>query len=751
MSRRKKSAGSSGKSSQSDLKAEVPLQALVLADSFYRRFSPLTKTRPKALLPLVNLPLITYALHFLHRSGVNEAFIVVRAFPAMIREHCQQMRASFPSMRMTILMVNESCSSVGDVLRHVHQLEIIRSDPFIFMGADTVADIDMAPIIADHAKRAATDPDAVMTVLLKPASRKHRIRPDNDNLVVAIASESNKLLAYRNAESSKCSVISDIDVMIDNAFVNFHSNMLNTCIYVCSPNVLTLFNDQFDLQNIEVDFFSQVLGASIMGTSVFAHVINDQYAARVDCIKAYDAVSRDIIERWAFGFAVDGHGPGPTYTSQRLNIFKESPSGVLANPRIAQSSVMKKNSVIGGGCVVGARTYLEDTVLDRNVLIGDDVYCKGSYLWSGTNVGDRAVIDRAIISHNVIIGSDANIGRGAVIGEGVRIGRGVQIPPYTSLWIPIQSRCSGEYSIGDGLNQLALDCADAVRPIDLGVGGAGIVYVPDDDDFVVELYEDEEENLPAYQIEKLRLARISSNSLASDEAALAFRDERIGYLESVEDDNESVLTFGSEAEEETGTDLEIGGADASNWDEESYNVGVLYREIKDTIARCKEQNIADKDDILLEVANLKIADNASLSTYALCVFVSVFDLIDPTPEGDVRPSNPVLKSLSRLLKEWNFLLEKYGQGSNENYLLFIKGLAGACTYEDKPYMNLFPFALQALYQLDAISGDAILEWAALPDQGAVHANLVASIATLLDYLAEEDDDDEASSGESDSD
>ena len=59
---RRKSASSSARSSRSDLKAEVPLQALVLADSFERQFSPLTQTQPKALLPLVNLPLITYAL-----------------------------------------------------------------------------------------------------------------------------------------------------------------------------------------------------------------------------------------------------------------------------------------------------------------------------------------------------------------------------------------------------------------------------------------------------------------------------------------------------------------------------------------------------------------------------------------------------------------------------------------------------------------------------------------------------------------
>lgn len=140
--------------------------------------------------------------------------------------------------------------------------------------------------------------------------------------MVALTSPLQKVLAYRNPVSSRSRLLADVDVMIDNATVTFHTDLLNTCIYVCSPSVLTLFNDQFDLQNIERDFFAQVglsvtffsgilpklnsvckvLGSSIMSTSVYAHIVADQYAARVDCLKTYDAVSRDIIERWAYGY-----------------------------------------------------------------------------------------------------------------------------------------------------------------------------------------------------------------------------------------------------------------------------------------------------------------------------------------------------------------------------------------------------------------------------------------------------------------
>ncbi|CEO99312.1 Translation initiation factor eIF2B subunit epsilon [Plasmodiophora brassicae] len=725
---------------RSDLKVEVPLQAIVLADSFERRFSPLTWTQPKALLPLVNTPIINYTLRFLARSGVGEAFVVVRAFAAELKEYCSELRPAFPSMRVTVVMVNESCSSIGDVLRHVGQLEIIRSETFILIGADTVADVDMKPVIADHQSRAAADPNAVMTVVLKPAVRKHRIRPDGDNLFVAISPVTMQLLAYANGHlHSRLPV--DVDIMIDNAAATFHTNLFDTFIYICSTAVLDLFADQFDMQNIEHDLFAQVLGSSsILGYSVFAHIVPDRYAARVNGVKTYDAVSRDIIERWAFRFAVDNGCDShcASYSSQRMNIFKEVGEGALSPPRIAQSAVITRNTVIGAGSVVSACARVTDSVLGRNVTIGNDAVCTGSYLWDGATVGARSVLDRVIVARNVQIGSDCNIGQGVMLADGVRIGNGVRVPPYTRIWIPTRKSGASDEFDGDE------DGDELSTPLDLGPDGLGVVYRGDSEDFEVELEDGEEEGLDAGGRRTMKLARITSNTLSPDYDALAFREAHFARIDQ-DEDGDSVLTF-SDGEGVHDTESEVEAMAESDWDEDSYNISRLYGEIRATIERCIDQKISNKNDILLEVANLKIADNASLTNYAASVFLSLFDQIDGM-DTDVpmsRPTKAVLSSLSRLLREWNFLLEKYGQGLDENHVMFVKGLQKACTYDGKPYRCLFAFALQGLYQLDAISGDAILSWAEEPDQDE---QLLAAAGPLIDHLQEEDeesDDDEKS-------
>ncbi|CAI7790177.1 unnamed protein product, partial [Closterium sp. NIES-54] len=42
-----------------------------------------------------------------------------------------------------------------------------------------------------------------------------------------------------------------------------------------------------------------------MGNKIFTHEIKSQYAARIDTLRAYAGVSRDVLRRWAFPLAPD--------------------------------------------------------------------------------------------------------------------------------------------------------------------------------------------------------------------------------------------------------------------------------------------------------------------------------------------------------------------------------------------------------------------------------------------------------------
>jgi translation initiation factor eIF-2B subunit epsilon len=62
-----------------DLTSET-LKAIVITDSFNRRFLPVTLHHPRALLPVANVPLLEYTLEFLSASGVKEVFYLFIKF-----------------------------------------------------------------------------------------------------------------------------------------------------------------------------------------------------------------------------------------------------------------------------------------------------------------------------------------------------------------------------------------------------------------------------------------------------------------------------------------------------------------------------------------------------------------------------------------------------------------------------------------------------------------------------------------------
>ena len=57
-------------------KADQPLQAILLADSFTKTFRPISLEKPKVLQPLVNIPMLHYTIEFLASAGVKRLVVL---------------------------------------------------------------------------------------------------------------------------------------------------------------------------------------------------------------------------------------------------------------------------------------------------------------------------------------------------------------------------------------------------------------------------------------------------------------------------------------------------------------------------------------------------------------------------------------------------------------------------------------------------------------------------------------------------
>ncbi|KAI8482872.1 hypothetical protein Bbelb_394070 [Branchiostoma belcheri] len=149
------------------------------------------------------------------------------------------------------------------------------------------------------------------------------------------------------------------DLFSDHSDLDIRYNLLDCHVSVCSPQVPQLFADNFDYQTRN-DF--------IMGNQVHAHVVTDEYAARVSSPHMYDAVSKDILQRWTYPLVPDNRlssqEQDSSYTLHRHHVYRGR------DVFLDHDSVLEENVVIGPGTRIGSNTTISNSVIGRNCVIG---------------------------------------------------------------------------------------------------------------------------------------------------------------------------------------------------------------------------------------------------------------------------------------------------------------------------------------------------------------------------------------------
>jgi translation initiation factor eIF-2B subunit epsilon len=74
------------KAEKKDNVDEAPLQAVILADSYNRRFEVLCSDTPRILLPLCSTSLLTWTLEALSLSKVKQVFVFCGVHANQVRE-----------------------------------------------------------------------------------------------------------------------------------------------------------------------------------------------------------------------------------------------------------------------------------------------------------------------------------------------------------------------------------------------------------------------------------------------------------------------------------------------------------------------------------------------------------------------------------------------------------------------------------------------------------------------------------------
>ncbi|ATY63809.1 eIF4-gamma eIF5 eIF2-epsilon [Cordyceps militaris] len=716
MSHKGKNSASSAKGkkpakSGAETKGEDVLQAVILADSFQDRFKPFTIDRPRCLLPLGNTPLIEYTLEFLAMNGVNEVFLYCGANTDAVEEYLNRSRWSTASKSSPFSLIQfirvADARSVGDVLRDLDTRSLIDGD-FILVHGDLVSNLMLDGVLAAHRRRRETSALNIMTCVLRSGGRDaHRTKAEGGGLtpVFVVDNETQRCLHYDEMSPLSDEHYTLLDPAIPEELssdFDVRADLIDAQVDICTPEVLALWSESFDYELPRRNFLHGVLKDwELNGKMIYAHIVDDGYAARASNLQMYDAVSRDVLGRWTFPFVPENNlAPHSSYQAHHNRV-------VIERSACHASSARLRNSVIGANTNIGAGTTVTNCIIGSDCVIGAGVTLTDAILWNDVSIDQDATVTRAILADGVQVGKAATIAPGALLSFGVHIGDGVTVAENTAIsaLTPLGTAATTDTAI-------------------VGVGGVGAAFSdPEADDL--------EDDDPARLQQSLIYSMAGFNVSTSSVSTLA---------------SATYSTDGSEAAFGEEPDPEAAG-------QESFHADAVHG-ILDALRAAS----GDFDSAKLEFMGLRLANNASDEMMRRAVATAfarrAAELVVAAPQTDrppLDPSKAAETALTARAGAVKFLLEVGVGGGEPEQVAFILAMQTALTDVggvDPPKAGTVLAALlQQLYALDVLEEEGILAWweDARTTDGEAMAALRDKCRVLVEWLenAEEEDDEES--------
>ncbi|KAH8833842.1 nucleotide-diphospho-sugar transferase [Flagelloscypha sp. PMI_526] len=639
------------------------LQAVILAESFNKRFRPLTTRKPRCLLPICNAPLLDWTFESLALAGVQEVFVVCRSHAEQIREAIKESKWSKPGSGMKIvpILTAKETFSPGDAMRDIYTRGLVTTD-FVLVYGDLVSNIRIDEVVKVHKERRKENKDAIMTMVVKESGVDHRTRTRGESSVYVIDSDTSECLHYEPVRGHPATTTIEIprELLTKASELEIRNDLIDCSIDVCSVEVPSLFQDNFDYSDIRADFVHGVLTSDLLMKNIHCYVVKEGYAARVKDTRTYASISKDILGRWTFPLVPDDNHPGgEVYEHIRGNKYFPKDNSVI----LARTSKVGNNSIVGPNTQVSENAEVVSSVLGRDVTIGPGAVIRDAYLFDGVQVGVNCVIEHSII------GADVS---GCIVGDGVVLGPNVEIPPFSRLH---KRKTEDEDSLEEDEDSDLedLNISDDFTAL-LGKASNAFVWPSGEDN------SDDEDDPENFRNQRfLRIGDTLSDLDISD----------YGSESSFGSDDETISDFDTDTAPSSPT-----SAGADEFDiEVSLSLDRAFREGHSV------------DNAAVELKTLRMASNVALERVRTSVVKGIVGQIKIV-DGD---STAQLKEVMTVLDRWGQLLRAIGGWDAVDT---IQNLQEHCARISQ--LSVFGLALRCLYQRDILDEDDIRQWHKTP-------------------------------------
>ena len=347
------------------------MKTLVLAGGFGTRLRPLSCTRPKALFPIANKPLIDFVLEYLKSHGVET---VVMGVYYMAEDIVRYLGPTKNGLGILYSREQRPMGTGGPVRK---ALDLLNEETFTVMNGDIITDFDMGELVRRHKKFG-----GVATVALT--------RVENPHIYGSVVLGEDGLIK-RFVEKPE--------------YGKAPSNLVNAGIYVFEPEI--------------VDYIPED-GKTRIETQAFPVLVEEGqlYGFENQCFWLDVGSPEDYLR-------ANHH----VLTRMGGNHQCES-AQVASTAKLVEPCIIGEGVSVGEDSQVGPNVSLGD-----GVSIGKGCLVENSILFPGAVVEDYSSVKGAILGENCVIEKWVKVEEGSLIGDfaqiasGVTVTRGVSICP----------------------------------------------------------------------------------------------------------------------------------------------------------------------------------------------------------------------------------------------------------------------------------------------------------------------------------
>ena len=361
------------------------MKAVVMAGGFGTRIQPLTNSRPKPMLPIMNKPMMEHTMMMLKDLGITEFIVLLYFKPEIIQDYFKD--GSDFGINIKYVIPDDDYGTAGAVKLAE---ELIGDENFIIISGDLVTDFNFKKLFQFHEEK-----KSKLSIGLTSVENPLQFG-------VVIANEDGVIEKFLEKPS----------------WGEVFSDTINTGIYIIEPEILDFIpkGENFDFAK---DLFPTLMEKKI---ELMAYNLKG-YWRDVGNPQSYREVYEDILSG-----EVKFKLPGKK---------KKYPDGVLyslGQNKLANSVEIIGTVVLGNNVTIQRNVKLTNTVIGDNVIIGASSKIKNSVFWEDINVSTHVLMDGCVICNDNSIERNIMATAGLILAEGCEVGELTHFDKDVIIW-----------------------------------------------------------------------------------------------------------------------------------------------------------------------------------------------------------------------------------------------------------------------------------------------------------------------------